>query len=66
MKYRVEFDDNVPVRAMVVRSASRITNLTDFGEKEGKSFIAFLYVDAETERDAIRQAQRIVTAIFKF
>jgi hypothetical protein len=66
MKYKVEFENNIPVRAIVVRTTKPIANLTDFGEKDGKSSVEFLYVDAESEQDAIKQAQRIISTIFKF
>jgi len=66
MKYKVEFENNIPVRAKVLRSAKPISNLTDFGEKEGKLSVEFLHVDAESEEDAIKQAQRIAATIFKF
>ncbi len=66
MKYKVEFENNMPVRAILVRSSNRIDNLTDFGEIDGKSSVKFLHVDAESESDALKQAQRIVTTIFKF
>lgn len=66
MRYKVEFENNVPVRAIAVRSNKKIDNLTDFDEAEGRSSVKFLYVDAENEQDAIHQAQRIATTIFKF
>jgi hypothetical protein len=66
MRYKVEFDNNVPVRAIPVRAGNRINDLTDFGEVNGKACIKYLCVEAENEDDAIRQAQRIVATIFKF
>ena len=65
MKYKVEFENNLPVRAIPVRSGKSINNLTDFGEEQGQPIVKFLYVDAESEADALRQAQRIITTIFK-
>jgi hypothetical protein len=66
MRYKVEFENNVPVRAIAVRSANRIEDLTEFGEQNGKTCIIHLCVEAENEKDAMQQAQRIVTTIFKF
>jgi hypothetical protein len=66
MRYKVEFENNQPVRAIPVHSGSRIADLTDFGEENGRSSVKFLYVDAESEHDAIQQAERIVTTIFRF
>jgi hypothetical protein len=66
MRYKVEFENNVPVRAIPVRTANRIADLTEFGEKDGKTCLLYLCVEAENEKDAMQQAQRIVTTIFKF
>jgi hypothetical protein len=66
MRYKVEFENNIPVHATKAQPGSRVDNLTDFGEVEGKSSVKFLYVEAENEHDALEQAQRIVRTIFKF
>jgi hypothetical protein len=66
MRYKVEFEDNIPMRAFKVKSKERVELLTDFSEVGGKTCIKFLYVDAESETDAISQARRVVTTIFKF
>lgn len=66
MRYKVEVENNLPVHASAVRSAKKIDNLTDFDEEVGRSSVKFLYVEAENEQDALQQAQRIATTIFKF
>lgn len=66
MRYRVEFKNNIPVKAIQVSSVNRADNLTDFGEEDGRRCIRHLYVEAENETDALQQAQRIATTIFRF
>jgi hypothetical protein len=66
MRYKVEFENNVPVRAVPLRTGNRVNDLTDFGEVNGKASIRYLCVEAENENDAIQQARRIVATIFKF
>lgn len=66
MRYKVEFEHNVPVKAFAVRTTDRGKDLTDFGEENGKTVIKYLYVEAENEHDALSQAHRIVTTIFRF
>lgn len=66
MRYKVEFVNNIPVKAHPVKSINRADNITEFGEQDGKICIKHLYVEAENEKDAMQQAQRIVTTIFRF
>jgi hypothetical protein len=66
MRYKVEFEKNVPVRAAAIRSTKRIEHFTAFEKKDGISSMKFLYVEAENETDAIQQAQRIATTISRF
>ena len=66
MRYKVEFENNIPVKATLVKFTDRSKDMTDFGEADGKATIKYLCVEAESESDAMKQAQRIVTTIFKF
>jgi hypothetical protein len=66
MRYKVEFEDNIPIRAILIKMVNRINDITDFGEVNGRTVIKFLFVEAENEKDALQQAQRIVTTIFRF
>lgn len=65
MRYKVIFENNVPVTAIPVRVIDR-KDITDFAEENGRTVIKYLCVEAENEKDAMQQAQRIVTTIFRF
>lgn len=66
MRYKVHFENNIPVKALPVKNVDRGKDVTEFGEENGKTVMKYLCVEAENETDAIKQAKRIAETIFKF
>jgi hypothetical protein len=65
MNYKVEFENNIPVRAILVAQIP-ITERAAFDQENGKSIIKYLFLEAENNHHAIYQAKKIVETVFRF
>ena len=59
MEYKVTFEDNRPVSAMVINSISG-EKLIDLSSSGNKRWLNWLVVVGDDERDAINMAENIV------
>jgi hypothetical protein len=66
MKYKVEFENNQPVRAAIAQALADNEQRVAFELNEGKTIIKHLYLEAESKENAIQQARQIIETIFKF
>ncbi len=65
MKYKVEFENNQPVRAAIVNFMADGEQRVAFETNDGKTTIKHLYLEAESKDNAIEQASEIIATIFK-
>jgi hypothetical protein len=63
MKYKVEFEHNVPVKAVLIKEPDKNSHITYFDEENEKTVIRALCVEVENEPNVIKQAQRIIEII---
>jgi hypothetical protein len=67
MKFRVDFENNLPAHATEIKGAlNHNPHRAEFDVIDGKSVIKCLYLDADNSESAIRQAKNIVDKIFLF
>lgn len=66
MKYKVEFENNEPVRADMAMAVADDEPRVAFDLQDGKTLIKHLYLEAENKENAISQARKIIQTIFKF
>ena len=66
MKYKVDFEDNQPVRAAIAQAVADDEPRVAFDVQDGKTFIKHFYLEAENKENAIQQAKKIIETIFRF
>jgi hypothetical protein len=64
MGYKVEFEDNKAVRAILVQNEINKRKFIEFSDEKDKVIIKSLYVEAADEANAILQAQQVVKTIW--
>lgn len=64
MGYKVEFEDNNPVRAFRVSREKAKNNFIEYTDEKNKVMIKSLYVEAADEANAILQAREVVKTIW--
>jgi hypothetical protein len=63
MGYKVEFENNEPVRASYVEK-QKVNSFIEYSEEKNKVIIKSLYVEAADEANAIMQAKNVVKTIW--
>jgi len=64
MSYKVEFEENEPVRAIRVDNPRRLKTRIEYGNIE-RTEIKALYLEASSEADALLQAKSVLKTILK-
>jgi hypothetical protein len=65
MRYKVEFENNIPVRAILVNYVAT-NERAEFDIENGKTIIRYVLLEAENNKHALYQAKKIVETIFRF